>query len=113
MQRPATGMRAFTSVQRREIRAKLLEEYGPYCQICLQLGASRTLAEIDFTQQNRQPLAFSIDHIIALADGGTNTIDNMWPAHASCNRRKGSDYDRNRKLTSAGRMRQAESILTK
>jgi 5-methylcytosine-specific restriction endonuclease McrA len=29
------------------------------------------------------------DHIIAHADNGTHTLDNLRPAHRSCNRRRG------------------------
>lgn len=102
MRRPVTGMRAFTSIERRAIRAELLDKYGPYCQICINLGSTQHVAEIDFSQQRNEKKAFSIDHIIALADGGSNTIDNMWPAHAGCNSRKGSEHAaRKRELTAS------------
>lgn len=36
-----------------------------------------------------EPGDLMIDHIIALADGGSDTIDNKQPTHAACNLRKG------------------------
>lgn len=87
MSKPVKGMRAFTSHQRRVIRAKLIEKYGLTCQIC---KVSIDLNEIG----DRNPKTFSIDHIIALADGGKNEFDNFWPTHAGCNNRKGSNFDK-------------------
>jgi 5-methylcytosine-specific restriction endonuclease McrA len=98
MGRPVTGMRAFTSVERREIRRQLIEKYGLFCQICLAKGNSAIEATIDMSDQYSDKY-FSIDHIIALADGGRNTIDNFHPTHIACNELKGSNKV-------AGRVRQ-------
>jgi HNH endonuclease len=87
---PVKGMRAFTSHERRVIRAWLIEKYGTYCQICLANGKSAKAAEIDMQAIGRADYAFSIDHIVALADGGSNTKENMWPTHVLCNNLKGS-----------------------
>lgn len=76
------------------MRAELIDKYGPYCQICITIhGTTKREAEIDFSQTRRGSKGFSFDHIIALADGGENHIDNMWPAHIACNERKGSEAD--------------------
>jgi 5-methylcytosine-specific restriction endonuclease McrA len=101
MGRKVTGMRAFTSHQRREIRAELIKKYGTVCQLCVKAGKS---AEIDMTT-DREDNSFSIDHIVALADGGTNTVDNMWPTHIACNELKGSNKV-------AGRVRQNRTPRT-
>lgn len=83
------GMRAFTSHERRAIRLSLIEQYGAYCQICLQKGKSQQESKI-LTDVLYEDNSFSIDHIKPLADGGTNTRDNMQPTHVACNERKGS-----------------------
>jgi 5-methylcytosine-specific restriction endonuclease McrA len=86
--RAVTGMRCFSTHERRKMRIALLKKYGAVCQLCN--PDSTKNSRIDLTLDTHHPRAFSIDHIIALADGGTNTLDNMWPAHRQCNTRKGS-----------------------
>lgn len=90
MTRPVTGMRCFTSVERRIMRRDLIKKFGAVCQLCLADGKGKAECAIDLTLDTTHPKAFSIDHIEALADGGSNTIDNMWPAHRLCNKLKGS-----------------------
>jgi 5-methylcytosine-specific restriction endonuclease McrA len=90
MGRQIKGMRAFTSQQRRMIRADLIRKYGTNCQLCIKKGKSLKSAAIDMSVE-RDDKSFSIDHIVALADGGTNTPDNMWPTHIACNELKGSN----------------------
>ena len=34
-------------------------------------------------------MAYVVDHIIPIAAGGPDTIDNKQPAHRDCNRQKG------------------------
>src|SRR6187551_480774 len=89
MGKPITGMRAFTSQERRAIRTSLIEQYGLICQICKAEGKSDAQALIN-TDTTWDDNSFSIDHIVALADGGANTRANMHPAHIACNERKGS-----------------------
>jgi 5-methylcytosine-specific restriction endonuclease McrA len=36
------------------------------------------------------PECYEVDHVVALANGGTHTYDNVQPAHPLCNRRKGA-----------------------
>lgn len=81
MTRQIKGMRQFSSKKRREIRALLIEKYGTDCQLCFK--------PINMTH-TREDDSFSIDHIIPLADGGANTVDNMHPCHIACNEAKGS-----------------------
>ena len=89
MGKPITGMRAFTSQERRKIRTSLIEQYGLICQICKAQGKSDAQALIN-TDTTWDDNSFSIDHIVPLADGGANTRANMHPAHIACNERKGS-----------------------
>jgi 5-methylcytosine-specific restriction endonuclease McrA len=93
MTQPVKGMRAFSTQERRVIRAKLLKKYGSYCQICLSKGRSRDVAAIDMSTRMADN-SFSVDHVLALADGGSNTIDNMMPTHRLCNNKKGSKVGR-------------------
>ncbi|MFZ0324738.1 MAG: HNH endonuclease [Actinomycetes bacterium] len=37
------------------------------------------------------PLALTIDHIMPLAAGGADSVDNLQPAHRLCNVEKGDD----------------------
>jgi|SRR3954470_4396938 len=89
MGKPVKGMRQFTSHQRREIRSKLIEKYGAFCQICIQEHMSPIVAQIDMDSRYEDN-SFSIDHIIPLNDGGPNVFENMQPTHIACNERKGS-----------------------
>lgn len=43
---------------------------------------------IDYEAHHLDPMAFTIDHIKPLALGGTDTLDNLGPAHRACNRAK-------------------------
>lgn len=52
----------------------------PPCAICQQ--------PIDYDLPHLDPGEFVVDHIIPLARGGTDTIDNKQAAHRSCNRAK-------------------------
>jgi 5-methylcytosine-specific restriction endonuclease McrA len=46
------------------------------------------LGPIDYQAHHLDPRAFTIDHITPLAAGGTDTLDNLQPAHRACNRTK-------------------------
>lgn len=81
-------MRQINSRVRREIKAWLLNKYGPYCQICKRNGLSDNDARIDM-EIGRAPKKWSVDHVIAYSRGGANTRENMEPAHQQCNRDKG------------------------
>ena len=64
---------------------QVLEIYGKDCHICL--------GPIDLSAP-RQPglhgweIGLHIDHVIPLSKGGPDTIDNVRPAHGSCNVKK-------------------------
>jgi 5-methylcytosine-specific restriction endonuclease McrA len=97
-------MRCFNPEERREMRAKLLAKFGPYCQICLRQGKSAKDAFIRLDLMEND-LSFSFDHILALADGGENVLSNMHPAHIVCNSRKGSISGGSRRMDKESRKR--------
>lgn len=108
MGKPVKGMRCFNSRVRREMRAFLLHKYGDFCQICLESGKPALAAKIRLDIE-RDDLSFSFDHIIPLADGGLNELDNMWPAHVVCNERKGSKSGGSRRMDRESR--QASNVI--
>jgi len=81
------------------LRTRLAAERGPYCGVCT--------FWIDMRLEGvRSPDAPTLDHIVALADGGTNAWENLQLAHARCNRRKSSEYDRQEREAAAERKHQ-------
>ena len=64
---------------------EVIEKYGTKCHICN--------TEIDFNAP-RQPvgegwqMGLHLDHLIPLAKGGEDKIENMRPSHAVCNIKK-------------------------
>lgn len=46
---------------------------------------------IDYTLPHDDPWSFQIDHVMPLARGGTDTLDNCAAAHRKCNRDKSDD----------------------
>lgn len=78
------GLRQLSSSERRVIRNAVIARHGAVCYICL------VDIDMSLTQHNGDRMAFTIDHFVAIADGGENTIENMRPAHALCNEKKGS-----------------------
>jgi 5-methylcytosine-specific restriction endonuclease McrA len=79
----------------RVVRNKLIKKYGPVCQICIRWKRTGRVTIIDLTVDNG-PLSYSVDHIIARADGGSNGLKNKQPAHRICNEVKGSKLDNQR-----------------
>lgn len=53
----------------------------PICALCD--------GPIDLTLNYRDPMAWTLDHIIPINVGGTNARSNLQPAHRSCNGAKG------------------------
>ena len=60
----------------------IFERDGWLCQICGE--------EVDRDLTWPHPRSVSLDHIVALARGGTHTEDNVQCAHLGCNSRKGA-----------------------
>lgn len=43
---------------------------------------------IDYQAHHLGPLAFQVDHVHPIAQGGPDTLDNKVPSHRKCNRAK-------------------------
>jgi 5-methylcytosine-specific restriction endonuclease McrA len=56
----------------------------PVCDVPIDLKVSRRVGIGDWL------LGLHIDHLIPIAKGGPDTLDNVRPAHALCNLKKGS-----------------------
>ncbi len=67
----------------RRLRPLVLERDGYVCGIC-RLEIRR---DVDVLH----PLALTLDHIVPLAAGGSDRLDNLQPAHRMCNVEKGDD----------------------
>jgi 5-methylcytosine-specific restriction endonuclease McrA len=52
----------------------------PPCHICEQ--------PIDYSLKSPDPMSFEVDHVLALHNGGTDTLDNKAASHRQCNREK-------------------------
>ncbi|GAA2414313.1 hypothetical protein GCM10010404_85540 [Nonomuraea africana] len=62
------------------IRKLCFLTYGTVCHICneqIDMSLSAT--------NPRSPLAPSVDHLVPKANGGTDTLSNLRPAHVRCN----------------------------
>jgi hypothetical protein len=63
-------------------RLEIAERDNWICGICHE--------EVDRTLSHPDPLCASVDHIIPLARGGTNDLDNLQISHLRCNLSKGA-----------------------
>ena len=66
---------------------QVLVAYGKTCHIChepIDLKASRWVGRGDWL------LGLHVDHVVAIANGGPDTLANVRPSHAICNLKKGS-----------------------
>lgn len=76
------------SISSKYLESDVIDLYGTTCYICLE--------EIDMSASRRSGIGnnweqgLHIDHIIPLSKGGNDSIDNVRPAHAICNLKKGS-----------------------
>jgi len=69
---------------------QVLETYGSDCHLCglkIDLDAPRTASIKGYE------LGLQVDHLIPLAKGGSDNLENVRPSHAICNMRKGARYE--------------------
>jgi len=60
----------------------LFHLYGWTCNICLgEINPKKRFPDLE---------AATVDHLVPLSMGGTHTWDNVAPAHAACNFKKGN-----------------------
>lgn len=71
------------------LKRHVIAAWGVDCWRCHQ--------PIDLSLHHLQPYAFTIDHVLPRARGGSDDLDNLRPAHRRCNLERGA------KLPSAGR----------
>lgn len=67
-----SGERRWGGRGAQRLRAAVLDEYGDICHLCGRPGADST------------------DHLVPRSHGGSNSMDNLRPAHLDCNRRRGN-----------------------
>ena len=48
---------------------------------------------IDYALVSPDPLSFEVDHVLALANGGTDTLDNKQASHRRCNQAKAAKLE--------------------
>jgi 5-methylcytosine-specific restriction endonuclease McrA len=71
---------AARSTTRRDKHRATIRRRRPPCYLCGE--------DIDYRAHYLEPDAFTLDHVIPLARGGPDTLDNIAPAHRKCNRDK-------------------------
>lgn len=71
--------RGRSDAARKQHRA-IIARSKPACHIC---GRA-----IDYTLRYPDPMCFVVDHVIPVAKGGPDTLDNKRAAHHSCNSKK-------------------------
>lgn len=64
----------------RDLHRRQIKRAKPDCALC---GGP-----IDYDLPHLDPGEYTVDHIVPLNKGGTDTIDNKQAAHRSCNRTK-------------------------
>lgn len=67
----------------RDRHRKAIARGKPACGICDE--------PIDYDLPHDDPMSFVVDHIVPLAKGGADTLDNKQATHRGCNRAK-SDH---------------------
>ena len=60
---------------------QVLNEYEAICHICTN--------SIDLSLSRKSPMGLQIDHLVPLAKGGQDKLNNVRPSHARCNQQKG------------------------
>ena len=88
-------MRRNTTI--RDRHRAIIRAARPPCGIC---GG-----DIDYTLPFLDPMAFVVDHVVPLARGGSDTIENKQASHRQCNRAKGDRLDGGTIIRRSGSLR--------
>lgn len=64
---------------------EVIETYGTHCHLC---GLPVDMTAPRATWKKGWEYGLQIDHVIRLADGGDDTLENVRPAHGLCNMKK-------------------------
>lgn len=64
----------------RDQHRRAIARTKPPCHICEQ--------PIDYSLKSPDPMSYEVDHVLALDNGGTDTLDNKAASHRRCNREK-------------------------
>jgi 5-methylcytosine-specific restriction endonuclease McrA len=75
---------------RQRQRDLILKRWGPVCHICWDRGITDNRAVIDLSLPWPDSRCFTRDHVIPRSKGGTDSLDNLKPAHHQCNRDRGN-----------------------
>lgn len=84
-QGPADVSNAPRSTTMRDKHRAIIGRQRPPCHICDQ--------PIDYSLPHLDPGEFVVDHVMPLARGGLDVIENKAAAHRSCNRKKSDKVD--------------------
>lgn len=76
------GIPTKRSTTTRDRHRAAIRRLRPPCALCHH--------DIDYSLRSPHPMSFVVDHIIPLALGGTDELENKQPAHRVCNERKGA-----------------------
>lgn len=77
------------------LRRYVIELYGNQCWLCDQ--------PINIGLRHPDPGSLSLDHAIPRSRGGSDWIDNLRPAHLSCNLSRGNRTDNRRRARTGSR----------
>lgn len=70
----------------RDQHRRAIRRTKPPCGICE--------GEIDYNLPHTDPMSFVVDHIVPIAKGGADVLENKQAAHRSCNRTKSDKQER-------------------
>ena len=69
----------------RDRHRKAIRRTRPPCGVCGE--------PIDYTLRYPDPMSYTVDHVVPLAKGGSDELDNKQAAHRKCNRDKSDTLD--------------------